>query len=177
MKPSKFFIGALLCITSLSAIAIEEDLLQKVEISAANQFADIKNKRVVYGGPVTVTQGSLKLLADELTAYTEDKSGERILVAKGSPATYTQKLEDGRLASAKAKEIHYNIDSRIMTLIGQAKVEQDGSEVTAEKIVYDINKQQLEAESSGKGQDRVTTVIQPENYQDLNKKEQQQEPQ
>jgi lipopolysaccharide export system protein LptA len=49
--------------------------------------------------------------------------------------------------------------------------------VTAEKIVYDINKQQLEAESSGKGQDRVTTVIQPENYQDLNKKEQQQEPQ
>lgn len=85
MKPSKLFIGALLCITSLSALAIEEDLLQKVQISAANQFADIKNKRVVYGGPVTVTQGSLKLLADELTAYTEDKSGERILVAKAHP--------------------------------------------------------------------------------------------
>ncbi|TCN90586.1 lipopolysaccharide transport periplasmic protein LptA [Shewanella fodinae] len=177
MKPNKLFFGALLCLTSLTASAVDKDLLQQVKISADSQDADIKNKQVVYSGHVIVTQGSMKLTAQELNASSTDKDGERVLVAKGSPATFRQKLEDGRIANASANEIHYNINKRILTLIGKARVEQDGSLSTAEKIVYDLENQQLQATSSGQGEDRVTTVIQPENYQQDIKKEPKQEQQ
>ncbi|MFQ6372927.1 lipopolysaccharide transport periplasmic protein LptA [Shewanella sp. YIC-542] len=165
MKPNKLFLGALLSLASLSAAAIDNDLLQQVKINADTQDADIKNKQVVYVGHVTVTQGSMKLTAQELNASNTDKNGERILVAKGSPATFRKQLEDGRIANASANEIHYHINKRVLTLIGNAKVEQDGSLSTAEKIVYDLENQQLQATSSGHGNDRVTTVIQPDNYQ------------
>lgn len=177
MKRNKLIFAAMLCLTSLSAAAVDKDLLQQLEISADAQSADIKNKQVVYSGHVIVTQGSMKLTAAEVNASSSDKDGERVLIAKGSPATFRQKLEDGRIANASANEIHYNINKRVLTLIGKAKVEQGGSVSTAEKIIYDLKNQQLQASSSGQGEDRVTTVIQPDNYQQQPKKDPQQEQQ
>ncbi|QSX36708.1 lipopolysaccharide transport periplasmic protein LptA [Shewanella sedimentimangrovi] len=166
MNPSKTLLALALCLCTTMATAKNNDLLQEVKIAAATQFADIKNKRVVYGGPVLLTQGSLKINAQELSAYTDEATGQRVLVAKGQPATYSQTLDDGREASASANEISYNMDNRTMTLTGNAKIEQEGSQVSADKIVYDIEKQQLKADSSQKGDERVITIIKPENYQE-----------
>jgi lipopolysaccharide export system protein LptA len=51
-------------------------------------------------------------------------------------------------------------------LTGNAKLSQSGSQVTGNRIKYNIKAQELIAESSGTGQDRVITIIQPENFQD-----------
>jgi lipopolysaccharide export system protein LptA len=45
-------------------------------------------------------------------------------------------------------------------------LDQSGSQVTGNKIKYNISAQELIAESTGTGQDRVITIIQPENFQD-----------
>ncbi|KFZ38862.1 hypothetical protein HR45_00190 [Shewanella mangrovi] len=161
MRANKILLAALLGATSLMATAANIDLLQEVKIKAATQFADLKNKRVVYGGPVVVTQGLLTLNADELSASSPEKDEDRILIAKGAPATFTQKQEDGSLTTARASEIQFNINQRVLTLIGNAKVEQGGSMSSADKIIYDLNKQQLQA--IGSGQEQVTTVIRPDN--------------
>ncbi|MCL2914441.1 lipopolysaccharide transport periplasmic protein LptA [Shewanella corallii] len=171
MNQTNRLIAALLCTLSLGAVAATDDLTKEVHIAARSQEADIKNKRVVYNGPVVVTQGSIKILADELSASQGD--GETILIATGKPATYTQTLDNDRPATASANEIRYNISKRVLTLVGAAEIEQDGSKVTAPRIVYDIQLQQMKAEGNQSPDDRVHTVIKPENFQNDVKEEQQ----
>ncbi|WP_076415886.1 lipopolysaccharide transport periplasmic protein LptA [Shewanella sp. UCD-KL12] len=167
MNRHNLIIAALLCITSFSGVAKQDDLMQEVKISAASQEADIKNNQMIFNGPVEVTQGSIKILADELRASSKEDGGGKILIAVGDPATYTQIMEDGRPATASAQEIRYELSNRTLTLVGNASLEQDGSQVTGNMIRYNIEQQQLIAES--KGNDRVITIIQPENYQEEDK--------
>ena len=173
MKLNSLILAGLLTLISLGAQAKDNDLLQEVKISAASQEADIKNNQIIFHGPVEVTQGSIKILANELRAFSKENNSGKILIATGNPATYSQVMEDGRPASASAKEIRYELSSRTLTLIGDATLEQEGSQVTGSQIRYNIEQQQLIAESTGK--DRVITIIQPENYQE--QKPQQPEPQ
>lgn len=174
MKLNNLILAGLLTMVSLQSAANETDLLQEVKISAASQEADIKNNQIIFNGPVEVTQGSIKILADELRAFTKENSSGKILVAKGKPATYTQVMENGRPASASANEIRYELSTRTLTLIGNATLEQEGSQVTGNQIRYNIEQQQLIAESTGS--DRVITIIQPESYQDNSKSQPQEQP-
>ncbi|MCG9698188.1 lipopolysaccharide transport periplasmic protein LptA [Shewanella sp. Isolate11] len=164
MKLNKLILAGALALASLNATAKENDLLQEVKISAASQEADIKNNQVIFNGPVEITQGSIKIKADELRAFSKENDGGKILIAVGNPATYSQVMENGRPASASAKEIRYELSNRTLTLIGNATLEQEGSQVTGNQIRYNIELQQLIAES--KDGDRVITIIQPENYQE-----------
>ncbi|GGI79597.1 lipopolysaccharide transport periplasmic protein LptA [Shewanella gelidii] len=167
MKRTKLMIAAILCTVSVGAIAKQGDLKQQVKVQAVKQNGDIKNNQVIYYGPVEVTQGSIKINADELRAFTEKKSNNSVIVATGTPATYSQEMDDGRIATASANEIRYEIDKRTMTLKGDATLDQAGSKVSASQIRYDIARQQLIAESSGQGDDRVITIIKPQNYEEL----------
>lgn len=164
---------ALLYLISTPIFAKINDLTQEVKISAASQEADIKNNQIVFNGPVEVTQGSVKINADKLRAFTKEDSSGRILVATGDPATYSQIMEDGRLASANAQEIRYELSKRTLTLKGNATLEQDGSQVTGDQIQYNLAEQKLIAKSTG--DDPVITIIQPENYQEESKAKKQPE--
>ncbi len=174
MNKHNLIIASLLCITSFSGVTKQDDLMQEVKISASSQEADIKNNQMIFHGPVEVTQGSIKIFADEIRASSREDGGGKILIAIGDPATYSRIMEDGRLASASAKEIKYELSSGILTLIGNATLEKDGSQVTGNMIRYNIAKQQLIAESTG--EDRVITIIQPDNYQNTNQDKAQQQP-
>ncbi|GIU23862.1 lipopolysaccharide export system protein LptA [Shewanella colwelliana] len=164
MKLNNLILASMLTLISFSSAAKVNELMQEVKISAASQEADIKNNQIIFNGPVEVTQGSIKIKADELRAFSKENSTGRILVATGNPATYSQVMEDGRPASASAKEIRYELSTRTLTLVGDATLEQEGSQVTGNQIRYNIEQQQLIAESTGN--DRVITIIQPENYQE-----------
>lgn len=109
MKLNSLILAGLLPLVSVGAYAKVNDLLQEVKISAASQEADIKNNQIIFHGPVEVTQGSIKILASELRAFSKEKNSGKILIATGNPATYSQVMEDGRPASASAKEIRYEL--------------------------------------------------------------------
>ncbi|GGN20068.1 lipopolysaccharide export system protein LptA [Shewanella putrefaciens] len=166
MKQNKILLASLMLIMSMSAYAKVADLQQEVKIKAVSQTADIKNNQIIFFGPVEVTQGSIKIQAAQLRAFSADGETSKILVATGNPATYTQILDDGRPTSASAKEIRYEMATRTLTLTGSASLDQAGSQVTGNLIRYNIIQQKLIAESTGSGDDRVITIIQPENYQD-----------
>ncbi|MCE9687086.1 lipopolysaccharide transport periplasmic protein LptA [Shewanella sp. AS16] len=174
---NNLFLAGLLCVISMSSVAKEGDLKQEVKIKAVSQTADIKNNQLIFFGPVEVTQGSIKIHASELRAYSPENDGAKVLVAIGDPATYSQILDDGRPASASAKEIRYELASRTLTLKGDASLDQAGSQVKGNLIRYNIGEQKLIAESSGDGDDRVITIIQPETYQEEPKPMPQSEPQ
>ena len=159
-------LSGLLCLLSLPVSAKEGDLKQELKIAAVSQFADIKNNQIIFNGPVKIVQGSININADELRAYTPENSTTKRLIATGKPATFSQELDDGEIGTASANEITYDLATTTLTLTGNAKLDQAGSQVTGNRIKYNINAQELIAESTGKGEDRVITIIQPENFQD-----------
>lgn len=166
MKQNNILLASLMLMISMNAFAKIGDLQQEVKIKAVSQTADIKNNQIIFFGPVEVVQGSIKIHADQLRAFSVEGENSKVLLATGNPATYSQILDDGRPASASAKEIRYEMATRTLTLTGTVTLDQAGSQVTGNLIRYDIIQQKLIAESSGNGDDRVITIIQPDNYQE-----------
>ncbi|MCL1116556.1 lipopolysaccharide transport periplasmic protein LptA [Shewanella aestuarii] len=148
-----------------NALAKEGDLQQELKIAAVSQRADIKNNQIIFNGPVKITQGSININADELRAFSAENGQTKMLIAIGNPATFSQELDDGRIGTASANEIRYDLATTGLLLTGNAKLDQAGSKVTGNIIRYNITAQELIAESTGKGEDRVITIIQPENFQ------------
>ncbi|MGK0410915.1 MAG: lipopolysaccharide export system protein LptA [Shewanella psychromarinicola] len=165
-RANVILLSSILCLLSLPAMAKQGDLKQELKIVAVSQFADIKNNQIIFNGPVKIVQGSININADELRAFTPENSTSKKLIATGKPATFSQELDDGQIGTASADEISYDLATTTLTLTGNAKLNQSGSQVTGNRIKYNINAQELIAESSGTGQDRVITIIQPENFQD-----------
>ena len=173
MNLNKLVIAALLSCATISAhvSANDSDLTQDVKVAANNFDADIKNNRVIYSGAVKVTQGSIKINAAKLIAFTDPKDNSRTLIAQGDLATFSQIMQDGRPATASAKEIRYDINQRTLTLEGNATLEQDGNKVSGTKMTYNLDKQKLTAESAGDG--RVISIFKPESYQAEEQKQEQ----
>ncbi|WP_028111475.1 lipopolysaccharide transport periplasmic protein LptA [Ferrimonas kyonanensis] len=159
MKPIKLLLTALLVVASTSALALDSDTREKVEIKADKSNADLPNGTIVYSGRVRISQGTLLINADELRVEATDNKDVKVLVATGTPATYQQMMENGKLAEAEAGEIRYSLQDRILTLSHNAEMRQSGSLVKGDTIQYDLNQQKLLAESSG--DEQITTIFLP----------------
>ena len=146
--------------------AAKKDLTQEITIKSKRQSADLKNKIASYLDDVSITQGSISIIADVVQVYsqtnskTKEKSDTYLAKgAKGKPAIFKQQLEDGSLISLQANEIKYQPDLHIITVSGNAQVKQAGSTVTGETITYNTLSEKLEAQSSDN--ESVTTILQP----------------
>lgn len=144
-----------------NGFAGREDFKKEVKIDAAKQFADGKRRVSVFMGDVEIIQGSLNIKADEVETDASRGDGKEVLIARGKPASYSQTTDDGSTIKAVAKEIRYDVSTRILTLTGGAEVTQDTSMVKGESITYNMEQEQLVAESSSDNSDRVTTIFRP----------------
>jgi len=158
-----FLLSSLLLSLALPVYAAKKDLTQEITIKSKRQSADLKNKIASYLDDVSINQGSISISADIVQVYSEvdneTQQKEDTYLAKGEPAIFKQQLEDGSLISLQANEITYQPDQNIITISGNAQVQQAGSKVTGEIITYNTLNEKLEAISSDN--DSVTTVLQP----------------
>ncbi len=146
---------------SIGAVAKSTDMKEPIHVDAARTDASIKDQMLVYSGNVSVKQGSLEIKAEKLTVDRSAGYGKEVFIAQGTPAVYSQLLDGDKPIQASAEEIRYNVADRTLTLTGKAEITQSGSLVQSARIVYDLDKQQLSAES-GKETDRVITIFTPE---------------
>ncbi len=159
------------------ANATIEDFKKPVNVDADTQSVDIKNDTVNFVGNVIIKQGSLIIHADELKANAKQGKGKEVFTAKGSPATYEQTLDDGRVITAQADEIIYKRAARHLALKGAAQLKQNDSLVKGDVIEYDLEAQKLDATSQQENKSsRVTTIfttedIEAKSVQDKNKTE------
>lgn len=154
----------LLVFASATVSATEDDFSQPIKVDAKSQFVDGKNKKSLFKDDVRIIQGSLIINADEVEVIASNGEGREVFVARGTPASYSQELEDGTPVSAKANEIRYEVESRTISLTGSAELKQDTSMVQGDSITFDMITEQLLA-TGGKNSDgdgRVTTVFTPE---------------
>ena len=140
------------------------DVEQEIKISSSRQAADLKNKIFSYIDNVIISQGTLTIHAELVQVITQDKTDNKIYVAKGSPATFEQTLQDGSPIDLQANEIRYEVVNRTISLAGDAELQQDSSKVQGDKITFDMITEQLLATGGAgeNGEGRVTTVFTPD---------------
>ncbi|MFT7006468.1 MAG: lipopolysaccharide export system protein LptA [Colwellia sp.] len=163
----KFTIGLLLTSLILGltspANAAKKDLNQEITIKSKRQSADLKNKIASYLDDVSITQGSISIVADIVQVYSnvDDETGKKFdtYLAKGQPAIFKQQLEDGSLISLQANEIKYQPEQYIITVSGNAQVKQAGSKMNGDIITYNTLNEKLEGQSNN--DEHVTTILQP----------------
>ncbi|MCH8536496.1 MAG: lipopolysaccharide transport periplasmic protein LptA [Alkalimonas sp.] len=146
---------------SATTLATQPDFQQPLSIDSDTSFGDIQTSTLIYEHNVIVQQGSLKILADRLEIDGSAGEGAEIFIATGTPATYSQMMEDGSLVEAKANEIRFERADRVLTMTGDAELKQRGSLVRATLVRYNIETQQLNAERGEDESGRVRTVFEP----------------
>ena len=134
-----------------------------IEITADTAEYNESSRTVTYTGDVAVVQGRATLKSAQLTLY-QPKDGPQTLVAEGNPVRFHQPEEEGRKeVRGQSARVEYDLDERLLTLIGDAEIIQSGDRVTSDRIVYDMKTATVTAGAAAQGQERVRTTIQPRN--------------
>jgi len=158
----KYKILLLTLLMSNSALALESDFEENVVVNAKRQEVFIKENRVIFYDNVVVTQGTILINADKLTVLSTGGKGTEVMIATGNVATFYQELDDGKKINAESNEIRYELGKKRLTLTKNARLRQADSEVKGNKIIYQIDKQEMIAESGNNESDRVITIFTPE---------------
>lgn len=130
-------------------------------ITTREAIRDEVTATTIYRGDVTLTQGTLRIDADEVTIEASGREAERV-VATGRPARVEQLLKPGDLpVQAAALRITYLRSQGLMRLRGDCALAQGDTTLTSARIDYDMNAQTLRAFSNPETGRRVTSVIEP----------------
>lgn len=151
-------IGTLLACSA--ALALPEDADQPIHIRADNVEYDQNGNRVIYRGSVQVDQGTLRVTAETLTIDLQDGKKVLRITAEDTPAHYQQQMEAGEEpVRAQALTIVYHTQDERVDLMGEANLEQEGSTLTGDLIVYDIVAGRVDATADH--EKPVRMVLQP----------------
>lgn len=162
------FLPLLIC---QGVIAGEKDFDLPIKVDSQSNFFDGKTKTSIFRTDVKIRQGSLEILADEVEVTAEQGEGREVFIARGSPARYSQQLDDGSNISAAGDEIRYEVSNRTLTLTGSAELKQDGSQVASDSIVFNMESEQLIAQGDESKQGGVTTIFQTDSLRKKNDNE------
>jgi lipopolysaccharide export system protein LptA len=169
VKTFPFLLSLSVALGSGSAWALPTDREQPIRVQADSAELDDRQGVAVYRGDVIITQGTLKITGDTVTITQNAQGDIEIFTSVGKPAYYEQKPSaDKQIVKAYGLTIQYFVANERIVLIDQAKVVQEGNTFEGEKIVYDTQRQIVNA-GRATGVDittprpRIDMVIQPKN--------------
>ena len=147
---------ACLAIAPLSALALESDRDQSALIEADEVELDFGSGKRIYRGNVSVRQGTIRILADEIELFYR---GEQLdhAVAKGNPAVFRQRPEGkdhdiiGTGQTIELDEVH-----NIVTFITDAQLRQDRDSIEGQRIVYDMAQDRMKVRGGAAAPTRTT---------------------
>lgn len=149
------------------AFALSSDRDQPLNVEADQVMINDKKGTMIYTGQARFTQGSIVVTADKVNIYSRDRKFSRA-VAIGKPATFEQKLDDGKIVKARALQMEYNVKDEQLILTDEAEVWQDKNHIRSDRIVYRLDTQVIDAKGEKEGS-RVKITIQPDSLKDQQK--------
>jgi lipopolysaccharide export system protein LptA len=159
---------AFFCVAAPSiSHALPNDSNQPISITSDTAEVNDKAGISIYRGKVNITQGTIKLVADQVTIYS-DGQGISKLVAIGTPAHFQLQPDiEKTITHAFGNTIEYFISEERIELKKQAKLEQEQNVLTGERIDYDIKRSIVNAYGDQQPNSstplRVNFIIQPNN--------------
>jgi len=113
--------------------------------------------RCRFSGEVVIEQGTLEIHADQADVIQKNGGIDRVLI-EGKQATLKQQMDDGTWMNARADHMEYNVDSEIITLTGNYRIESARGSNTGQRMVYDTRSGTMQSGGDGT---RVRTVLPP----------------
>lgn len=152
-----------------SSYALTEDTQQPINITSDSQSLDLESNTVTFSNNVVITQGTILIKAAQVTivrpdsAKTDNANVQEKITATGAPVDFQQQLDNGKMVYGHANRVDYDVGTQFVVLTGNAQLKQQDSQIDAERITYDVQKQTMAATKSGQG--RVKTVLYPAQLQ------------
>ena len=164
LKRAALFGSLALC--SVAAFALPSDRNQPISLVADRATFNEKTGITTYTGNVIIEQGTMKLQANSIVANLNSKKEISTITATGGPAHFQQKTDPAKgPAKGQAQKIIYNAETGIITMTGNALLQQDGASIRGNSLKYSMNKGDIVAEGtpnkSGSSTGRVQIVIPP----------------
>jgi len=162
LKPGLLLPLWLLAIIPVSQVsALSSDREQPIHIDADRMVAEEARGYSHYLGNVHITQGSLKIDADEVYIYLVDGALNKLIII-GTPAKLQQIPDNStEVVYSRAKRIEYFTSTDRLLLMEDAEVWQGASRFAGEHIEYDTRNSRVSASSEGKESGRIRAVIVP----------------
>lgn len=140
--------------------ALPSDASQPIKLLADKATYSERTGVTSYSGTVIITQGTLKMTADNITVNLSQGRSINSAVATGRPATMQQVVtQEKGLAKGQANTIDYNAVTGIITLTGNAKLVQNGASFAGNVIRYSLKAGDVEATAGGN--QRVELIFPP----------------
>jgi len=153
------------------AFSLPEDEDKELVIRSHTAEMDRRTGIVIYQGNVVLTQGTLRIEADQLQIQHSGNILQRA-VADGKPARYQQQITaDKPVTHAEGKRIEYLSQQKEVIVSGNAILKQGGDQFSGERLTYDMTAETVKANggaattAEGKAADdnsRVHMIIQPQ---------------
>ncbi len=142
------------------AHALDSDRDAPINLEADKATFNQKTGVTVYSGNVIVTQGTIRLEADNVVAVLDANRTIKNVTATGKPARFQQKISlDKGIVYGKGDQLFYDATTAQLTLTGRAYLSQDGSSFNSNILRYGMT--QGDIEGNGNSQQRVQMVIPP----------------
>jgi lipopolysaccharide export system protein LptA len=154
--------AALLFAHCCVSLAISSDHNESIEIDADSAEFIETSGLTKYRGNVIIKQGSIIIVADEVTIYYQNNKVSRIFCT-GLPASYTQEsATDQTNIFARAETIEYQLAEDIIHLKTNASLSRNGTFIKGDSINYDLTDGTWKAKGDDLGgQKRIQLVIPP----------------
>jgi len=98
------------------------------------------------------------VVAEEGFAYQTEGEDERVELF-GQPTQWAMTMEDGTQANGQSDQIIYNLSQNIITMIGNARVQDKRGVFTGQQLTYNLETEKTEGEGG------VQVVIEPPKQQ------------
>ena len=146
---------AFVLLSPSSAYGLSEDRERPIEMFSEDFAQDLARGITSYIGNAKIIQGALIIEAGRIDVFYEDGEVVRVL-AIGPPATFEDTpTADVGAVYAQGNQVDYDLLTNIVVVTGEALFSNQGSEVSANRIEFDLERGAANA-SGG-----VRHVIQP----------------
>lgn len=155
-------LAAIFLLLSAHAFALPEDRNQPIKVDADHFDGNRAKNLFVYSGNVQISQGTLQIRAERVEVHGTAEGEIQKVIAIGKPAHFQQQVQESQNpVKAKARRIEFRVNADELQLSGDAHVDRDGNTLSAEKIDYDLNSEQIQAKGQS-GNGRVEMIWKPE---------------
>jgi len=134
---------------------------QPINIEADRATINEKEGVSTYSGHVVLTQGGIKITADNVTVH-QERGQLAHITARGTPVKYYQQGETAEQdIHGQANTMEYFAADQRLQLLDNAKLSQGGNSFSGNQIDYDTQREVVTATVSESGKERVQVTIQP----------------
>ncbi|MBN8798851.1 MAG: lipopolysaccharide transport periplasmic protein LptA, partial [Stenotrophomonas nitritireducens] len=132
------------------AEAKESDRNQPMDIAADHSAGNLAggNGKYRFSGNVVITQGTLEIHAETADVIQKNGETERVVLT-GKQATLKQQMDDGTWMNARADNMDYNVNSEVIVLTGNYKVDSERGSNAGQRMVYNTRSDDMQSGGDG----------------------------